>query len=365
MGLYMQPTFRLTACILIFTLGGLSPAYAQTSFPQPRDFIIDQPCEAYTSLKKQTNPVALAVGQTYSAVGENKQPDATHAAIKLGTENKWVALICGHYTDASPATGSDAPPPTNAACLPFFDDQHNPVKLKVGGTVDITPPAPTLNAFDQAINTTCGTAGKVVTGDEFKTLLRNHPEVLQRLMAFTGQRVFADRPPRPTTEDYLQDLSAAWFNLKAFDHIFCGEPGAEGKIGGLHFHGRYLQLQHSGEACRMDNYRQNEVEPGVIYTMGVTMKTASGEFARHSTKGYGLTLSAEDILKTVTRAFADNPTGSNESTACLLPVADDGKQFTTVFVRRANGIRTFYPDATPAANDPTCSATIDLSSAPH
>lgn len=358
----MKTSLWFGICGLGIALNGLQPAYAQTTFSQPREFVIDQPCEAYTSLKKQTNPVALTVGQTYSAVGENKQPDATHAAIKLEADNKWVALSCGHYADAvDPATGT-APPANNPDCLPFFDDQDNPVKIKVGGTVDITPPAPALNAFDLAINTTCGAAGKVVSAEEFKTLLNQHPDVLQRLRDFTGKRVFANRPARATSEDYLQDLADAWFSLKAFDHIFCGEPGAEGKIGGLHFHGRYLQLQQSGEACRMDNYRQNEVTPGSIYTMGVAMKTASGEFARHSTKGYGLTLSAEDILKTVTRAFADNPTDSSESTACLLPVADDGKQFTTVFVRRAAGIRTFYPDATPASNDPKCAAAIDLAS---
>jgi len=177
--------------------------------------------------------------------------------------------------------------------------------------------------------------------------------------------VVAARGVRGATRDYLEDLTDAWFAIAAFDHIFCGEPAANGgKIGGLHFHGRYLDLQKEGSACRMSNYAQNEVVPGVIYTMGVMMKNASGTFVRDARKGYGLTTSAEDIFKIVTRAFAENPTTSSESTGCLLPVTDDGQRFTAVFVRRAAGIRTFYPDATPNARgttqNPPCAAEITI-----
>jgi hypothetical protein len=78
-------------------------------------------------------------------------------------------------------------------------------------------------------------------------------------------------------------------------------------------------------------------------------------------KGYGLTLSAEDIFKVATRAFAENPSRSDSSQGCLLAVEDDGKRFTTVFVRRRKGIRTFFPDATPnTGRDPACVAAILL-----
>ena len=356
----MQHSFwQATLCIL--TLSGLSNAYAEVPLPQPRTFVMDQPCEAYTSLRKKSDPITLEVGKTYRATAENKQPNATHAAITLGSAKKWVALSCGHYAaDDATAPAPEAPTNSAATCLPFFDTIDNPVSIKVGGNADITPPAPALNAFDLAVNQTCGAVGKVVSAQEFQTLLRSHPDVLQRLQAFTQNRVYANRPAPASSEAYLQDLSDAWFTLKAFDHIFCGEPQAGSAIGGLHFHGRYVQLQASGEACRMSNFRQNEVVPGVLYSMGVTMKTANGGEARSSIKGYGLTLSAEDILKAATRAFADNPTSSTESTACMLPITDDGAHFTTVFVRRASGIRTFYPDATPAANEPQCAAALNL-----
>ena len=344
----MQLNVWLATFLILSTLSSLQAAFAQVSFPQPRAFVLDQPCEAYTSLRKQTYPVTLEVGKTYSASAENKQPGATHAAINVGSENKWVALSCGHYAaGAVPVTAPKTSAKSSAACLPFFDDINNPLKLNVGGNADITPPAPALNAFDLAVNNTCGAAGKVVSATEFKDLLHQHPDVLQRLQTFTQQRVYANRPTPASSDAYLQDLSDAWFSLKAFDHVFCGEPKAGSAIGGLHFYGRYVQLQASSTACRMNNFRQNEVVPGVLYSMGVVMKTANDGEARSSIKGYGLTLNAEDILKAATRAFADNPTDSSVSTACTLPVTDDGKHFSTVFVRRANGIRTFYPDATP------------------
>ncbi len=342
-------------------LSGLQATLAQVPFSEPREFVVEKPCKAYTSIKKKTQAKALEVCKTYTALGENNRQGATHAYIQLGGKKKWVDLNCGHYADAG-VTSSKCPPGPgpDVKCLPFFDDVDNPVTVKIGGTVDMTPTAPVPEPFDQAVTATCGAAGKVVSKEEFKTLLRNHPDVLQRIMVFTNRQVFANRPARESTEDYLDDLTEAWFSIKAFDHIMCGQPEAGKDIGGLHFRGRYLQLQQTGEACRMNNFSENEAVPGVIYSFGATMKAANGGTAKSPVKGYGLTLSAEDILKAATRAFTENPTQSSESTACLQPLLDDGKQFTTVFVRRASGIRTFYPDATPDANDPVCKATIDL-----
>jgi hypothetical protein len=358
----MKPAFHnlLAGITLLLICHG---AFAQVFFNQPREFVLDHACAAYTSLKKKTTPQTLETGKTYTALGENKQPGATHAFLQLSGGNKWVELSCGHYTNGgtnSPNTnaGTAAAATGNAGCSPFFDNIDNPVKIKFGGTVDITPPLPPLNDFDRAVNNTCGSVGKIVPVEEFKALLRNNPAVLQRIMAFTQHRVYANRPARDSAEAYLQDLAEAWFTLKAFDHIMCGEPQSGGAIGGLHFIGRYVQLQQTGEACRMSNFRQNEVVPDVLYSMGAMMKAANGGEARSSIKGYGLTLSAEDILKTATRAFTENPTSSTESTACMLPVSDDGKNFTVVFVRRASGIRTFYPDATPSPTDPACASSI-------
>lgn len=356
----MKQGFQIAVAAIILLLNSVGIAYAQVSFPQSRGFVVERACEAYTSLRNKTYPVALEIGATYVALAENRQPDPTHTLIRLGAENKWVELGCGHYADGVVSTQPVQPTSQPEQCLPFFDNENNPVKVNVGGLVDITPPAPPLNDFDLAVNGICGAPGKVVSPAEFQSLLRSHPEVLERIRAFTGNRVFANRPVPDSGETFLRDLTDAWFAIKAFDHIMCGQPEAGKAIGGLHFVGRYVQLQASGDACRMSNFRQNEVVPGVLYSMGATMKSANGGIARSSIKGYGMTLNAEDILKVATRAFAENPTPSQESTACLLPLADDGVRFTTVFVRRAAGIRTFYPDATPDPREAGCTSDIKL-----
>lgn len=371
--------WTLLATTALAVMGSLPEAQAQEFFAAPRDFVIDKACEAYASIKKKSNPSALDVGKAYPGRGLNKSDGATHAFIRVGSDSKWVALECGRFADGVAVPGASAGAPgspqgtaqsrsasdRSAQCLPFFDEATDTVTAGFGGAVDITPKPPQLDAFDKAINATCGAPGKVVGRDEFKAMFRSNPAVLERLKSYTGGKVFGDRWARASTEDYLADLTEAWFAIAAFDHIFCGEPSSGGgKIGGLHFHGRYLQLQTDGNACRMNNFAQNEVVPGVIYTMGVIMKNADGRMVRDARKGYGLTLSGEDIFKTVTRAFSENPTASTDSTGCLLPVSDDGKAFTAVFVRRAAGIRTFYPDATPNGRggkiNPPCATPIKL-----
>ncbi len=360
------------SALAVIAIPGALPAHAQHFFETPRQFIVDKPCTAYRSFKRLTDPQPLVVGQSYVARGVNRPDAPTHVFLRIGRVERWVALSCGRYADAAAADHSVAPsvsgsasdPAPSAAadqCLPFFDFDNNPVNIGFGGRVDITPPPPTLDAFDFAINETCGAPGKQVGEAEFKALFLAHPDVLARLQAFTSDRVFADRPPQTDAAAYLDQLAEAWLSIKAFDHIMCGEPGTgRNTIGGLHFHGRYLQLQASRQACRMPNYRQNEAVPGVLYTFGVVMRTPGGGLARHATKGYGLTLSGEDLFKVITRGFAENPTTSTSSSACLLAVEDDGRSFTAVFVRRRTGIRTFYPDGTPSKRDPACAHPIKL-----
>jgi hypothetical protein len=302
--------------------------------------------------------VALDVGRAYRALGENKSPGATHAFIQVDGLQKWAALSCGSYEgEAPPVVGGE--PGRVEDCLPFFDDLDNPEDIPGFGIVDATPVAPELTAFDQAVNQACGVPGKSVSRAEFEALFIAHPAVLERIAEFTGGRVFADRPQPANSAAYLDDLTDAWFAIHGFGHIFCGEPAPGGSIGGLHFRGRYLQLQEQELACRLPNNRGNEeIVPGTIYTLGVIMQV-NGATARQSMKGYGLTLSAEDIFKVVTRGFAENPTQSSSSQGCLLTVEDEGARFVTVFVRRKQGVRTFFPDATPdRGRNPDCAAEI-------
>jgi hypothetical protein len=120
-------------------------------------------------------------------------------------------------------------------------------------------------------------------------------------------------------------------------------------------------LQRDGVACRLaDNQDSEEVAPGILYSVGVQIRT-DDRSAQSDRKGYGLTLSAEDIFKLVTRAFMENPSSGSSNQGCILSVQDEGKRFDAVFVRRRRGIRTFFPDATPdTRRNPACAAKIPL-----
>jgi hypothetical protein len=343
---------RLAMVLLASNAGSAS---AQEFYAAPRDFVVQTACDATSSIRSGANPTPVLPGTTYVARGINRPADPTHVFVRVGSESKWLALTCGRFADGLAATAAGTaipmpppPGPGRAACLPFFDDETNLVQVFFGGLVDITPKPPMLNEFDKAVNAVCGAPGRKVTRDAFITLMRAHPAVLERVRVFTGNRVFPGKPALASADAYLADLTDAWFGSEGFEHIFCGQPSATGggKIGGLHFRGRYLQLQQSGEACRISNFDQNEVVDGAVYTMGVIIRMPDGRIVRDARKGYGLTMDAEDLLKAVTKGFADNPRPADKK-ACLLAVADDGKAFTAVFVRRPAGVVTFYPDATP------------------
>ena len=335
--------------IIVFSLFSLlilppKTALAQAFFDSPREFTITQSCNATTSIRRGNNPTPVNPGETYTAFGENRRSAGTHAYIEIDGQRKWVDLTCGNYGDTIVIDSR----PVDDDLLPFFDDLDNPVEVGFGGLADITPPPPQLNEFDRDIGNICGIPGDEASSQDFIDVMNDHPDVLSRIRESIGGEVYANRPTPTTDEEFLEDLTDAWFaSGVGFQHIFCGEPSRGRRIGGLHFAGRYLQLQEQGLAGRVPrNSGREEVDPGVIYTLGVIMKLDGGT-ARSNIKGYGYTLSAEDILTIATQAFHDNPSSGSRSQACLLDVEDDGRNFTTVFVRRSDGIRTFYPDATP------------------
>jgi hypothetical protein len=373
------PLPQALLCLALMTTA--SSSFAQSFFSEPVAFKVSKTCKASTNTKGSKGLLTVRAGQSFQALGENAPTDGKFVYLDTDGTRRWLPLSCGTYASSKPAfadtqasegggnTGSDngttnpgEPSGTgsNQACLPFFDNEANPVKLK-NGNADITPPVPTLDAFGLAVNQVCGPAGKATSRAEFVQLMKAHPSVLADVMRFTSGKVFGGQAATTNTEAYLQDLVKAWYDVHAFDHIFCGETEGEKKIGGLHFVGRYVQLQQTGEACRLPNLKSNEVVPGSVYSMGVKMKKLNGQFITHEIKGYGLSLSAADILKVATRALAENPTKSSTSTACLQQFTDGTERYTTVFVRRQQGIRTFYPDATPdKAGTQPCKATWAL-----
>ncbi|MDM9385418.1 EndoU domain-containing protein [Chlorogloeopsis sp. ULAP01] len=229
--------------------------------------------------------------------------------------------------------------------LPFFDNEDNPVPLRFPPKqqLDISPPPPKLNAFDQAVLNICGSVGTRVKPSQFQQLLSYYPDVLEKLQKVSGGEL---RSGRREKSEFLQDLTTIWFQRRGFEHIFCGEIYNENDIGGLHFYGRYLQLQSQGIGGRLpNNQARGEVVPGVIYTMGVIIQQGD-RIVKDEIKGYGYLSNAQEILLDATKIFKLQ---GNRSGACIYNVQDweTGKTFPTVFVKKEQAIITFYPDATP------------------
>lgn len=234
----------------------------------------------------------------------------------------------------------------NTSLQPFFDQTNNPVPVAfpTGQRLDITPPPPQLNSFDRAVVKICGPIGTRVRAESFKQLLSYYPDVLQKVQQLSGGEL---RPGRKTKAEFLEDLTSIWFRRRGFEHIFCGEIYNPRDIGGLHFVGRYLQLQNQGIGGRLPNNSQREeVITGIIYTIGVVLKQGD-RLVTDVIKGYAYVSNAQEILLAATQAFKAQ---ENTEGACIYSMRDQetGQSFPSVFVRESNAIITFYPDATPS-----------------
>ncbi|HLP91265.1 MAG TPA: EndoU domain-containing protein [Nostocaceae cyanobacterium] len=341
----------LTAILWINVL----PGAAWAGVKYPGSFEVTQPCNATTSISGK-NPIALNVNQSYESVELNKENNPSHVYITVPNfGNRWVALSCGNLSKdiaTNPIENPIQPPKTGERkFIPFFDNIDNPVRISGGDVEDLSPPEPQLNEFDVAINELCGEVGKVVSEKEFEDTMGKFPNVLANIKNYVGGEIF---PGRDSSQEFLDDLTTLWFKALGFDHVFCGEPGSN-KIGGLHFAGRYYDLQQKGVAGILASSKNRaEVDPGAVYTLGVELQVGE-RIIKDPMKGYGYTLNAEEILEIGAKAYKDNPSTSTGTQACILTINDDGKKLTNVFVTKNGAIRTFYPDATPDfSRNPPC-----------
>ncbi|WP_295615231.1 EndoU domain-containing protein [Chamaesiphon sp. GL140_3_metabinner_50] len=227
---------------------------------------------------------------------------------------------------------------------PFFDRIDNPERhhFPHGIEVDITPSPPELSAFDRDLLQVCGNVGDRVDAQDFIKLLTAYPQVLKLIKTAVNGEIF---PGRTTDAEFIADLTEIWFKRAGFEHVFCGTID-DGQLKGMHYAGRYLQLQELGVAGRLpDNHHQEETIAGVIYTLGVLLKHGN-RFIIDRHNGYALVTDATELLVAATVAFKSR---SKSRSVINFPVvdADSGHTYSAVFVKEDNAIVTFYPDATP------------------
>ncbi|WP_373545452.1 EndoU domain-containing protein [Chamaesiphon sp.] len=226
----------------------------------------------------------------------------------------------------------------------FFDVVDNPDihNFPQGIEVDITPPPPDLSPFDRDVLQVCGNLGCRAVAEDFQALLAAHPAVFERIKIAVGGEIFHGRT---TDLEFLADLSEIWFKRHGFEHIFCGNIH-NGQLKGMHYVGRYLQLQEQGLAGKLpDNQRQEETIVGAVYTIGVVLKY-DNRLIIDRRNGYALVTDAAELLIAATLAFKAK---ARSRTTCNFSVfdLDSGHTYTAVLVKEDNAIVTFYPDANP------------------
>ncbi|MFE1746989.1 EndoU domain-containing protein [Coleofasciculus sp. H7-2] len=341
--------FRFAIFLLgIIPLLSIEAAYAQV--PPSGTFTATRTCVAPRAING-INPgnIQVSNGQRYQAVGFNspKRKFIQIAVPGAKPERRWVSADCGNF---SPTTDASSRPngtvtQSSTSVLPFFDNVNN---LELHGfprhqKADITPPLPQLSVFDQAVLRTCRSIGSQVTASAFKTLMSENRDVLREIQQAVGGKL---RAVRSTEAEFLDDLTVAWSERGGFEHIFCGELEGSTKIGGMHFFGRYRELQEQGIGGRLsNNLQKEEVVPGLVYTLGIFIKK-DGQSWKDEIKGYALVSDAKEILIDATKALKAQ---GNAQGACILTVQDDEtkKSYKAVFVKSRDAIVTFYPDATP------------------
>jgi hypothetical protein len=227
---------------------------------------------------------------------------------------------------------------------PFFDRIDNPERpdFPQGVAVDLTPPPPQLSPFDRGILQVCRNLGDLVLAEDFQALLADDPAIFQQIKTAVAGEIF---PGRNSDAEFLADLTEIWFKRQGFEHIFCGNI-RNGQLKGMHYVGRYLQLQEQGLAGKLpNNQHQEEVIPGAVYTIGVLLKYGNRLIVDRR-NGYALITDATELLIAATLAFKAK---AKPNTVCAVPVvdADSGQTYTAVLIKEDHAIVTFYPDATP------------------
>ena len=169
---------------------------------------------------------------------------------------------------------------------PFFDDDP---------ATRHAPAEPEMTDFDLEVLMLCGGWGAEVDAVDFERMMlkKENAAVLGRIGTALGRRILgkAEEP-----EELVRQLRRVWFEQKGFKHVFCGEPGYGGYLGGLHYAPRYWQIQDEGwggyrklkkdvrrrplEKCRL-SYLHERIAPPV-YSVGVEfLDPAGGSNGRH------------------------------------------------------------------------------------
>jgi len=179
-------------------------------------------------------------------VVEHLEPGKAYRVLKTGgPEDRWCKLetpsgpgwvVCADASGAAPSTSSAASGsgagrscPTRCDATPLFAAM------------------PALTATDREVLQMCPARPDAsVSRGDVERFFRAHLDDprIQRALSRAGRS--------GNREDNVAWLTGLWVGTgprNAFTHVFCGDDWTRGKVGGLHWLPRYVQLEQDGKVC--------------------------------------------------------------------------------------------------------------------
>lgn len=227
------------------------------------------------------------------------------------------------------------------------------------------PEKPVLNKIDREFLKICGAWGQRVTRASLEDLL-NNLEVFNLIHeALEGELI----TKASSKETFKQELLDIWMKNKGFEHVFCGQPDPGRNLGGMHYLGRYLQMQENGWGGLNECCNKNLIEPP-IYTIGIEYVTRIGNIKTKCPNGYLYDTEAINLLIEASKAFKKSLSfNPNKKRICnyqirLITAQIKGSAQETGYnmrlIRSAEGIITFY-----STNHDECLKAIEGGAAPE
>lgn len=248
-----------------------------------------------------------------------------------------TGALVGLFTGLGVVAGN-----VDAGWAPFFDEDRTVFGF-LG--VDITPQPPKLDALDEKVLNLCGEFGSRPAREDFIRLVEQAQREVRLL-----ERIYADLELQKAGIEpaaFRQKFIDIWTKREGFQHIFCGELSRKG-LGGLHYVGRYYQLERQGKiGLAVDKLERcvPEVEEGLVYTVPVKYKKRDGQTETDCRTGYGYELNAYRMFLQGTRAYLSSQeyVADKSRYVCRYTVnSASGAKYWTALVIQEGAIRTFF-----------------------
>lgn len=260
-----------------------------------------------------------------------KDKKATNLANSLYPDKKYPLIKLDQYSDYVAVKGEkDRIEWVNKDCGLIHYNFENLKKFYFKPFFKAPHEVPNLNDFDKQVLRLCGNWGSEVERGSFADLLKG--SIFDELYFFLDKTIITNNAEPVVFKKELLDI---WFNEKGFQHIFCGTPQNK-KLKGLHYAGRYLEMQEKGWGGKNARCKKTYVN-NAVHTIGIDFIDKTGNLAYKCPNSYLYGFNAFDLLLHATKAFKESANLS--SSLYKIPTSPP---IEVTFIKKNNAILTFF-----------------------